>query len=444
MLTFTDVLPQPFSLTTCELDVHDLVEWAGTQSWSSGKVALSGISYYGMVCWWGAMQKPKHLSAIVAYEGLCDIFNLAARMGGIGNPPFQQHWLDNVTNQRGRREGVGEDELKQNRADFIKLLYEHEWPTEGVWPILERERILQNIEVPMYSAGNWTDPELHLPGNMLAFYGASSTNKWLEMHTGNHLAAYYEQDQIEIQRKFLDYFLRGKHDSGILDVPRVNLQLTKGDNKQLYRAEKSFPPEDLEWESLYITKSGSLSAEKPSENSFQIDYEGLTGRLEFLTEVFQEDFEILGCPYLELVVKTEAEDMDIFCHLRSQRADGSLVIFTGNHNEPINNFTRSWVRLSHREPAEELLSQRIPIIKNKEKAEVVKGKTYTVVLPIVPTSYIFEPGYRLNVEIGACGTAATIPIMRHNGGDRTAERFGGKNSILAGSRLVLPRVRRTY
>ncbi|KAK0386807.1 hypothetical protein NLU13_6643 [Sarocladium strictum] len=424
-------------------DVHDLVEWAGTQSWSSGKVALSGISYYGMVCWWGAMQRPKHLSAVVAYEGLCDIFNLASRMGGIGNPPFQTHWFDNVTNQRGRLEGVADSELKQNRADFIKLFYEYEWQTGGVWSILERERKLENIEVPVYSAGNWTDPEIHLPGNILAFYGASSKNKWLEMHTGNHLAAYYNADQIEIQRKFLDYFLRDQHDSGILDVPQINLQLSKGDNKQFYRAEQSFPPKDVEWESLYITGPGSLGKEKPAEDSFQIDYEGFTGRVQLLSEAFSDEFEILGCPYLELFVKTEAEDMDIFCYLRSQKADGSLVIFTGNHNEPINNFTRSWVRLSHRESAEDLLSQQIPIIRNKQKTEIVKGQVYKVILPIVPASYIFEPGYRLNVEIGACGTEDTLPIMRHQGGDRTPERFTGKNSILPGSRVVLPRVRRT-
>lgn len=388
------------------------------------------------------MQKPKHLSAIVAYEGLCDIFNLAGRMGGIANPPFQTHWFNNVAQQRGRTEGVPESELAKNRADFINIFYEYEWPTAGVWPILEKNRILENIEVPMYSAGNWTDPELHLPGNMLAYFAASSKNKWLEMHTGNHLAAYYDADHVEIQRKFLDYFLRGKHDSGILDVPRISLQLTRGDNQQLYRAEKSFPPLDVEWESLYITNTGLLSKEKPQSESFQIDYEGLTGRFEVVSDAFQGNFEILGCPYLELIVKTEAEDMDIFCYLRSQKEDGSLVIFTGNHNEPINNFSRSWVRLSHREPADELLSQRIPIIRNKHKKEVVKGKAYTVIRPIVPTSYIFEPGYKLNVEIGACGTASTIPIMRYEGGDRTLERFGGKNSILAGSRLVLPRVRR--
>ncbi len=29
-------------------DYYDCIEWAGVQPWSSGKVGLSGISYYGM------------------------------------------------------------------------------------------------------------------------------------------------------------------------------------------------------------------------------------------------------------------------------------------------------------------------------------------------------------------------------------------------------------
>lgn len=392
------------------------------------------------------MQRPKHLSAVVAYEACTDIFDLAARMGGISNPPFQTHWYENIVvpTQRGRLEGMSEAELKNNRVDFIKLFYEYEWHEGGVWDVLKRERSLDKIEVPMYSAGNWMDPEIHLPGNTLAFLEASSEQKWLEMHTGNHLAAYYDPDHIEIQRKFLDYFLRDKHDSGILDVPKIRLQLGQGDNKQSYRAEDSFPPKDVEWISFYLTNTGELKTELPAGDTFEIDYEGMTGRVELATEPFSEYFEILGCPYLELIVSTDAEDMDIFCYLRSQRPDGSLVNFVGNHDEPVNNFARSWLRLSHREEAEQLLSQAVPLIHNQRKAAVEKGKPYKVLVPIVPTTHIFEPGFRLNLEVGACGTEQTLPIMRHQGGDRTNDRFGGKNSVICGSKLVVPRVKRSY
>lgn len=428
------------------LDVHDLVEWAGSQSWSSGNVALMGISYYAMVCYWGAMQKPKHLKAIVPYEGASDMFNFTVRMGGVGNSPFQYHWFKNVSGpmQRGRQEGLSEEELQKNRADFMKLMYEYEYANGGVWEVFKRRRNIADIEVPMYSAGNWTDPEIHLPGNIVAFLNASSKHRWLEMHGGNHVAAFFDPEHVENQRKFLDYFLRGKHDSGIMDLPHIRLTITRGNNIQFYRVEESFPPSDAQEISLYITSDKRLSFTKPSGEPERIVYEGLTGRIQFQLDPFAEEFEILGCPYLELTVATEAEDMDIFCYLRSQKPGSKdLVTFSGNHDEPINNFCRSWFRLSHREPAEKLFAMKLPYITNERPAPVEKGRFYTVIIPVVPTSYIFEPGYKLNLEIGACSTATTLPIMRCDGGDRTEERFGGRNIILSGSRLVLPRVKRT-
>src|SRR5665213_813475 len=43
-------------------DLYDCVEWAGTQDWSSGKVGISGISYYAMNQWQvGALKPPLSL-----------------------------------------------------------------------------------------------------------------------------------------------------------------------------------------------------------------------------------------------------------------------------------------------------------------------------------------------------------------------------------------------
>src|SRR5437764_14445861 len=42
-------------------DLHDCVEWAARQPWSSGKVGLDGISYYAMNQWQAAALRPPHL-----------------------------------------------------------------------------------------------------------------------------------------------------------------------------------------------------------------------------------------------------------------------------------------------------------------------------------------------------------------------------------------------
>ena len=42
---------------------HDLIEWAGTQSWSNGRVGMSGVSYLTSSMWTIAATRPPHLAA---------------------------------------------------------------------------------------------------------------------------------------------------------------------------------------------------------------------------------------------------------------------------------------------------------------------------------------------------------------------------------------------
>ena len=43
-------------------DLYQCVEWAGTQSWSNGKVGINGISYYAMNQWQVGALEPPHLA----------------------------------------------------------------------------------------------------------------------------------------------------------------------------------------------------------------------------------------------------------------------------------------------------------------------------------------------------------------------------------------------
>ena len=174
------------------------------------------------------MQRPPHLTCVMSYESACSMYQ-AARRGGIYINNFQSHWFNNtvVPRQRGARDGsLSAEELAANRADCPRILATTEYPEEGTFGVLEGRRSLSDITVPMYLAGNWTDAELHLPGNIRAFNGISSEHKWLEMHTGDHLAAFYKLEHVALQRKFLDYFLFDKKDNGMLDVPRIRLTQT--------------------------------------------------------------------------------------------------------------------------------------------------------------------------------------------------------------------------
>src|SRR5713226_8610892 len=86
-------------------DLHDCVEWSGTQPWSNGKVGINGISYYAMNQWHVAPLKPPHLAALCIWEGSSDYYRELAHHGGI-LCDFLKNWSQRqVTNVQ---YGVGE------------------------------------------------------------------------------------------------------------------------------------------------------------------------------------------------------------------------------------------------------------------------------------------------------------------------------------------------
>lgn len=407
---------------------------------------MTGISYLGMVSWTAAQQKPPSLKAIIPWEAGNDFYSQFARPGGIPNSQFLAHWWKNAVlpYQHGYSEGVPEEVLKTQRVDFIKLISEAEYRGEGPWVYLDRHRQAENVEVPVYSAGNWMDTELHSPGNIVGYMRASSKDKYLEMHCGNHLGAYYDKDLVEKQRRFLDYYLFNKRDNGMAEAPRADLIIRKG-IEQFRRGEKEFPPSDAEYKHYFFTSEGVMASTLPQagrQGELLCEYAGLTGKAQFQTEPLGADVEVLGFPYLELNLSTSAKDLDLFVSITNIGRNGKPLQFVGNHDEPTDSVTRGYFRLSHQELDPKYSTEHVPWLLQKDPAAIESGKIYQVKVPVQPTSMVFEKGHRIRVELSAKDGATLMPIMQHAGGDRTEDRFGGHNQFYLGSKMVFPVVSR--
>ncbi|KAJ5037613.1 Alpha/Beta hydrolase protein [Bipolaris maydis] len=364
-------------------DAYDIVQWAGTQEWSNGKVAM------------------------------CE---MCADKVGLWHSGFQKHWFNNiiVPQQYGKIEGLSDEQLFKQHFDYETLARHWIWRSE--------------IKVPILTAGNWMDSEVHLPGNPTSFERASSEWKFLEMHTGNHLAAYYDPVQIERQLKFLDYFLKGKTENRLEYSPRIDLLIRRGTH-YFYRTERSWPPKDATYTPLYLALNETLSFEQysPSSKNEAITYSGLSGKAFFETAPMKENFEILGYPFLELTVSTDAQEMDIFVYFHVIDPEGKKLVFRGNHDEPAVSFVRSWFR---------------PVSPKACPAMIEKNEYYDVKIPIPPTSIIIEPGHRLAIALRASDEEEIIPPMRHVGPDRPENLLSGTNRILLGGKLIVPVIKR--
>lgn len=69
-------------------DYYDLIEWAGQQQWSSGKVGLLGISYLALTQWRAASLQPPSLAAICPWGGFTDPYRDLAYPGGVREDGF--------------------------------------------------------------------------------------------------------------------------------------------------------------------------------------------------------------------------------------------------------------------------------------------------------------------------------------------------------------------
>src|SRR5947209_7164897 len=63
-------------------DGYDAVEWAAVQSWSNGRVGLTGTSYFGVTQWQAAVTTPPHLFAIAPGQTATDYHDHWTYMNG--------------------------------------------------------------------------------------------------------------------------------------------------------------------------------------------------------------------------------------------------------------------------------------------------------------------------------------------------------------------------
>lgn len=435
-------------------DFYHCVEWAGTQSWSNGKVGLLGISYHAMNSWQVAAEQPPHLAAICPWEGTSDQYREARRHGGILSS-FMIKWYENRiakaqhgVGERAERnpvtgvlafgdETLSEEALKANHADLVSEMHEHTLVDDY---FAERTADLSRIEVPLLSAANIGGQGLHLRGNVEGFVRAGSEQKWLEVHNLEHWTHFYTDYGRELQMRFFDHFLKGE-DNGWDKLPPVILNVRHVDGSTTLRYEDDWPIPRTEWTKLYLDPaSESLSDEPPAEASSR-GYAPLEKGVTFSMKVTTET-EITGPSAAKLFVSSATEDADLFLILRVFDPEGEEVTFIGA-NDPHTPVSQGWLRASHRKLDQELSTPYRPYHAHDERQPLEPGEVYELDVEIWPTSVVVPAGYTLALTVQGHDYVhggdqdVTIDWYRPGEGihsdprDRPAEIFGGKVTLHA-------------
>lgn len=410
--------------------------------------------------WRVAARRPKGLAAIIPWEGMSDYYRDRCRHGGILSDKFISFWWNRqvLVNQYGRAgrskltfppDGPGargqedtlegdlsEDVLAANRRDQTRDNEANRFRDDEYYA--SKEYDLGDIEVPLLSVANWGGILLHLRGNVEGYARAGSKLKYLRFITGRHDLPFYYAEEVEVQKSFLDAFLKGRDTVGWSEpgkVAPVTLTLRKGnvgfndaEAEKGYekREEEAWPIPRTRYSDFYLRVDGGLSRTKPDGGAGKLSYKTL-GRIEqpelvsFTTPPFEEETEITGHIVAHLNVSVTPEDgvgepdIDLFVTLRYVDPAGDEVLYTGTAGDGVP-LCKGWLRVSNRKVHAEHPDHR-PYLPHREYRStdvlpVRAGVVYGVDVEVWPTNVVVEKGGRIVFEVSS-GDTQGCGIFQH-------------------------------
>jgi predicted acyl esterase len=445
-------------------DLYQCIEWAGTESWSNGKVGMLGISYYARNQWRVATMQPPHLAAIIPWEGANDPYRDSGYHGGILSQ-FQELWskvqVVNVQYGRGDRartnpntgESVAgpvtfsDDELAANRVNAYEELKSHplydDWHRAGTAD-------LSLVRVPMLTCANWGGQGIHPRGNFNGFIEAASEQKWLEVHGDSHWSLFSSGYGLDLQKRFFDHFLK-EIDNGWEVTPPVMLNVRHPGEKFVLRYEDEWPLARTEWTKLYLDpQNRELSLEAPAVKT-SVTYEALGDGVTFRFPPFENETEITGPMAAKLFVSSDNRDADLFLIVRVFDPDGNEVTFMGS-TDPNTPIANGWLRVSHRALDQDRSLPYRPYHPHDRVEALTPGAVYECDVEILASCLVIPAGWGLALTVrgkdyeydGELGefaktfhyaTRGTGGMTHNDPDDRPLDIFGGLVTLHAGDGL---------
>ena len=162
---------------------YDLIEWAGTQPWSNGKVGMSGVSYLAdrAVAGGGRATAPPRRDQPLG-GGQRPLPGDGVSRRDTGKPLRADVALPARALLASAGRGHGDD---VRRAPALGLL------------LGEQDARPVKVEVPAFIVASWSDQGLHTRGTLEGFKRIGSRHKWLVVHGRKKWQYYYQPENVE-------------------------------------------------------------------------------------------------------------------------------------------------------------------------------------------------------------------------------------------------------
>lgn len=375
-------------------DVYDLIEWAGAQPWSTGRVGMIGVSYLAMSQYRAAAMHPPSLKAICPWEGFTDAYRDFFTPGGVVERGFSRVWETVM-----RRTDRLSDDLAHER---------HLHPLRDAWwqalvPEIER------IDVPMLVCASFSDGNLHSRGSFRAFERAASAEKHAWTHRAGKWATFYSVEAQHVQRAFFDRHLKGVDAA---PLPRVRLEVReRGDAVAAVREEREWPLARTRWTPLHLSEGGALTAQVPDaagSATFHTRRSGLS-----FAHTFGADTELTGPAALDVWVSLPAGgDVSLFAGVEKW-AGGRYVPFEGSYGYGRDRIALGWQRAALRALDETASTPYAPVHTLRAEEPLAPGRIVPVRIALGPSATLFRAGETLRLVIAGRPLAPRNPLTGH-------------------------------
>ncbi|MES3001842.1 MAG: CocE/NonD family hydrolase [Pseudomonadota bacterium] len=389
-------------------DCHDLIEWLGEQSWCTGKVGMSGTSYLAVSQWFAAAEQPKHLAAINPWEGVSDVYRDLVMRGGMPDTGFAGLLQNGSFFGKNQKEDILAEAA---RDPLMSELWENKIPD------------FERINVPAFVVASYSNT-LHTAGTFRAWRRLASQDKWLRIHNTQEWPDYYDEANVEDQRRFFDRYLMDI-DNGWETTPRVRYAVHDfhgGD--QVNVAADAFPPKDFVSTKFYLNgMSRMLTTTAPAADaSAAYEVASNPNAVSFIAR-FDKEAVMVGYPKAHLWVEAKgADDMDLFVLIQKLDAQGTpLQQFTvPNHNARVHDVTDHGatvlrykgsdgrLRVSARHLDDKLSTAEIPAHSFDRVQKLSPGEIVDIEIDLLPIGWSFRAGEQLRFVISARNLLGTI------------------------------------
>lgn len=367
------------------LDGYDIVEWAGNQPWSNGRVGMSGVSYLAAIQYQVAPLKPPHLAAINPWEAFNDWYREFGTHGGLRETGFLPYASDSIC--------WGLTTSEDTNANVqAHPLWDEYWASKAV--------ALEDIEVPAFVVASWTDQGFHTRGTLECFQKMRSEHKWLLVHGQKKWGHFYNPENVAQLQAFFDHFLKETDDS-VLDWPKVRVEVRERAYRQTLRAENEWPLERRQLSRLYLDAGSNSLSPTPSgvESELRYNSEDKSASAHF-DYMFNEDTEITGHMKLRLWGAAEAHnEMDLFVAIQKIDEHGDHVGMHYYANFDTGPVALGWLRASQRELDMTLSSPEQPVQHHRRSRMLTPGKAVDMEIEIWASSTLFRKGEGLRVVV---------------------------------------------